>query len=183
MICGSPIQCRCFADLPIDGERIRPCDGVQKAVGGVGCFDIFRDGRGHRQHMILPSLFAGVDRSAEVVSVELDQVLLLGIVADEIFGEITGRGLDVLLGQFEPFASENNGAGEGGFVDLRAAKRALAIPCADDLKAIRRHDGKSLALLSRRSKSAGQYERKKQPEDDSHGPLSRARFSVSNCED
>src|ERR1039457_1801016 len=87
--------------------------------------------------MVLPSLLARVRSGSKVVGGELDQVLLLGVVTNQVFGQIAGGGFNILLAEFEPFVAEDEGSSEDGFVDLVIAKRSLAIPCASELEPFR----------------------------------------------
>jgi hypothetical protein len=60
MIALHPAQrCR-LADLPIDTERIRALRGVDEPVHHVHRLRILAHRRRHRQHMILPAVFARV---------------------------------------------------------------------------------------------------------------------------
>src|ERR1035441_152537 len=87
--------------------------------------------------MVLPSLLARVRSGSKGVGVELDQTLLLGGVANLVFGRIAGGWFTILLAEFEPFVAEDEGSSEDGFVGLVIAKRSLAIPCASELEHFR----------------------------------------------
>src|ERR1039457_4812465 len=87
--------------------------------------------------MVLPSLLARVRSGSKVVGGELDQTLLLGVLANQVFGQIAGGGFNILLAEFEPFVAEDEGSSEDGFVDLVIAKRSLAIPRTNELEPFR----------------------------------------------
>jgi hypothetical protein len=119
----------------------------------------------------LPSLLARVGGGAEIVGVEFDQPLLLRVVADQIFGEVAGRGLNILLGEFEPLAAQDDRSGEGGFMDLRVAKHSFAVPGSGELETLRWQRCKWFGLLRGRAGKRKDTTEKQQAE------VSQVRFS------
>src|SRR5580658_1637164 len=87
--------------------------------------------------MILPPFVAGIGSGAEIVGVEFDQALLFRTVTDQVSGQIAGRGLNVLLGELEPFAAQNDGSSEGGFMNLSVAKGSFTVPGSSELETLR----------------------------------------------